>query len=91
MEQESQISLFRPLSTNPSSVLRRPSGRAQCERTVLVRNVGDRASKLLCRTTEPFRQRPKRAVPCRSVPIQRRAAEQEAMHDHGTFPFFTLT
>eukprot|EP00913_Durusdinium_trenchii_P021581 g20279.t1 len=26
----------------------------QCERTVLVRNVGDRASKLLCRTTEPF-------------------------------------
>ncbi|CAK9098498.1 unnamed protein product [Durusdinium trenchii] len=27
---------------------------ANCERTVLVRNVGDRASKLLCRTTEPF-------------------------------------
>ncbi|CAJ1423658.1 unnamed protein product [Effrenium voratum] len=26
----------------------------QCERTVLVRNVGDRASKLLCRAEEPF-------------------------------------
>jgi len=26
----------------------------KCERTVLVRNVGDRASKLLCKTTEPF-------------------------------------
>ena len=36
-----------PSTTLPSSV--------QCERTVLVRNVGDRASKLLCKTTEPFR------------------------------------
>ncbi|CAE7901286.1 HYDIN [Symbiodinium sp. KB8] len=27
----------------------------KCERTVLVRNVGDRASKLLCKTTAPFR------------------------------------
>ena len=32
-----------------------PPPSVQCERTVLVRNVGDRASKLLCKTTEPFR------------------------------------
>ena len=33
----------------------RTSRFCQCERTVLVRNVGDRASKLLCKTTAPFR------------------------------------